>query len=128
MSHARYVAIVDDDAAVRKGIARLLRAHGVESRTYASGRGLLDALPSETPDCVIADVNMPEMTGFELQSELARRGLRIPTVVITGVDDESHSETCSALGAVAYLRKPVEGHTLIAAIMPYLRPKQQNVG
>jgi FixJ family two-component response regulator len=127
MSQARYVAIVDDDAAVRNGIARLLRAHGVESRTYDSGRRLLDALPLGTPDCLIADVHMPEMTGFELQSELARRGHHIPTVVITGVDDRSHPEKCRALGAVAYLRKPVESQTLIAAIMPYLRPEQQDI-
>src|SRR5262249_51094093 len=108
MLQARDVAIVDDDAAVRKAFARLLRAHEVAVRTYASGQDLLGALRFGVPGCLIADVNMPEMTGVELQDELARRGLRIPTVVITGYDDKSLRDKFRALGAIAYLRKPVE--------------------
>ena len=118
-----YVAIVDDTAVVRNALARLLRAHGVDARTYPSGRDFLEALPFGAPRCLIADVNMPVMTGLELLDELARRGLRIPTIVITGYDDKSVRDKCRAFGAVAYLRKPVDGHTLIAAINSYLAPK-----
>ncbi len=119
----RYVAIVDDDAAVRNGIARLLRAHGLDARTYASGQDFIEALPSGVPGCLITDVNMPDMTGLELQDELTRRSLRIPTVVITGYDDNSVREKCSALGAVAYLRKPVKCDALMATIISSLKPK-----
>ena len=113
---AGYVAIVDDDAGVRKGLANLLRAHGVDARMYASGRDFLKTLPSGVPACLIVDVNMPEMTGLELQGELARRSLRIPTVVITGYDQEGVRDKCRAFGAVAYLRKPMDSDALIAAI------------
>ena len=123
MPQVRHVAIVDDDVATRKALARLLRAHGLDSRTYASGPDFLKALPFEAPDCLITDVNMPEMTGLELQGELAHRGLHIPTVVITGFDLDGVRDKCVALGAVAYLRKPVEGETLIAAINSSLGPK-----
>src|SRR5262249_10626075 len=116
MLQARYVAILDDDAAVRKAFARLLRAHGADVRTYASGQEFLAGLRFGVRGCLIADVNMREMTGVELQDELARRGLRIPAVVITGYDDKSLRDKFRALGAVAYLRKPVESDTLVAAI------------
>src|SRR5262245_49049993 len=116
MPQCRHVAIVDDDEAVRDGVARLLRAHGLEARTYASGQSFLAALPSGLPDYLVADVNMPEMTGLELQAELVRRGLRIPTIVITGFDEQSVRERCSALGAMAYLRKPMQSSELMAAI------------
>jgi len=123
MPQARYVAIVDDDNAVRKALATLLRAYGIETQAYASGDEFLKALSSGTPGFLITDVNMPEMTGPELQGELARRGLRIPTVVITAYDDKSLRDKCHALGAVAYLRKPVEADALIAAINSSLEPK-----
>ena len=112
----RYVAIVDDDPAVRRALARLLSAHGVDARTYASSQDFLKALSFEAPCCLISDINMPEMTGLELQDELARHGHSIPTIVITGYDDASLRDKCRAFGAVAYLRKPVESALLIDAI------------
>jgi len=123
MLQTRYVAIVDDDDDVRTALSTLLRAYGLDTRTYASGPDFLKALPFAVPNFLITDVNMPEMTGPELQGELARRGLRIPTVVITGYDDKDLRDKSRALGAVAYLQKPVESDTLIAAISPYLEPK-----
>jgi len=123
MPQDRYVAIVDDDEAVRNGFARLLRAHGVDTRTYPSGREFLSSLSFGEPGCLIADVNMPEMTGLELQDELSRRGFRIPTVVITGFDNSSVRDKCRDLGAIAYLRKPVGGDMLIAAVRSCLPPK-----
>ena len=123
MRQVRYVAIVDDDAAIRKGLANLLRAHGVDTRTFASGPDFLKALPLGVPGCLVADVNMPEMTGLELQAELARRGFRIPTVMITAGDDKSYRDKCRALGALACLRKPIESDTLIAAINSSLEPR-----
>jgi FixJ family two-component response regulator len=116
MSKTRYVAIVDDDESVRGGLAALLRAHGIETRTYASGPEFLKALRFAVPSCLITDMNMPEMTGLELQEELVRRGLRIATIVITGGDDKSTGDKCRALGVIACLRKPMENEVLLAAI------------
>jgi FixJ family two-component response regulator len=70
MQRSGNVAIVDDDASMREALARLLRIHGINSRRYPSARVFLESLASGMPDCLIVDVNMPEMTGIELQGEL----------------------------------------------------------
>lgn len=111
-----FVAIVDDDSAVRKALARLLCASAIEARTFSSGREFLDSLPSGTPDCLIVDLQMPEMTGLELQLELARTGARLPTIIITAHNDAGLRERCLAAGAAAYLLKPLDERTLITTI------------
>src|SRR6516162_6307094 len=116
MQQSGYVAIVDDDASTRKALARLLRVHGINSRSYPSARVFLEGLPSGMPVCLIVDVNMPEMTGIELQRELLNRGVRIPTIVITGNNDKTIAATAVSLGAIAFLLKPLVPEVLVAAI------------
>jgi len=116
MQRFGYIAIVDDDASTREALARLLRAHGIDSRSYSSARAFLEALPSGMPDCLIVDANMPDMTGLELQRELFNLGVRIPTVVITASDDERVAASAASLGAAALVLKPVGRDTLMAAI------------
>ena len=116
MQRSGYVAIVDDDASMRAALARLLRVHGINSRNYPSARAFLEALPSHMPDCLIVDVNMPDMTGIELQCELLNCGVRIPTIVITASDDKSIAASAASLGAAAFFVKPVPRDALMAAI------------
>ena len=116
MQRSGCVAIVDDDASIREALARLLRVHGINSRNYPSARAFLEALPFHMPDCLIVDVNMPEMTGIELQRELLNRGIRIPTIVITASNDKSIAASAASLGAAAFLLKPVPRDALMAAI------------
>ena len=110
------IAIVDDDAGVRKGLARLLRASSFEAETFESGPAFLDSLRARIPDCLIADLQMPEMTGLQLQHQLARSGIKIPTIIITAHDEVGALERCMSAGASAYLLKPLELTVLIAAI------------
>ena len=116
MQQSGYVAIVDDDASTRKALARLLRVHGINSRSYPSARIFLGGLSSGMPVCLIVDVNMPEMTGIELQRELLNRGIRIPTIVITASNDKSIAASAGSLGAAAFFLKPVPRDALMAAI------------
>ena len=116
MKPSGYVAIVDDDASMRTALARLLRVHGINSLNYASARAFLEALASHIPDCLIADVNMPDMTGIELQRELLNCDFRIPTIVITASDNKKHAASAVSLGAVAFFLKPVPQDALIAAV------------
>ena len=111
-----FVAIVDDDFAVRKALSRLLGASAIRSRAFASGREFLDALPSGVPDCLIVDLQMPEMTGLELQAELTHAGARIPTIVITAHHDAGLRERCLTAGAADYLVKPLDDVVLLASI------------
>jgi FixJ family two-component response regulator len=115
-TQAAYVAIVDDDASVRKALARLLRVFAIRSQTYGSAREFLESLSLGAPECLIVDLHMPEMTGLELQDELLRVGANIPTIVITAHNEIGYRERCRAAGAAAYLLKPLDENTLIAAI------------
>jgi FixJ family two-component response regulator len=110
------VAIVDDDAPVRVALARLLRASSFETETYASGEEFLNSLRLHTPGCLVVDLQMPEMTGLQLQHHLARAGIKIPTIIITAHDEAGTRERCASAGASAYLLKPLQPATLIAAI------------
>jgi FixJ family two-component response regulator len=111
-----HVAIVDDDASLRKALERLLQAHSYVTRTYESARAFIDSLRHDTPVCLVVDLQMPEMTGLDLQLQLLSDGIKIPTIVITAHDEGSARQRCEAAGALAYLLKPVQGATLIAAI------------
>lgn len=111
-----FVAIVDDDSAVRKGLARLLGACAIRARSFASAREFLESLSGEVPECLIVDLQMPEMTGLELQGELTRLGARIPTIVITAHNERGLRERCLAAGAAAYLVKPLDGTLLLSSI------------
>jgi FixJ family two-component response regulator len=115
-NNPRSIAIVDDDPSVLKALARLLGAHSFATKTYLSAPQFLAALPEALPDCLIADLQMPEMTGLELQLTLARRGVQIPTIIITAHDEAGMRERCKSAGAVAYLAKPVNDTSLFAAI------------
>ena len=110
------VAIVDDDAGVRRALARLLRASSFDPVTYGSGLEFLDSLGARLPDCLVVDLQMPEMTGLEVQQHLVKAGIRIPTIVITAHDGLGTRERCRSAGAAAYLLKPLQEGPLISAI------------
>ncbi len=112
----RSIAIVDDDPSVLKALARLVGAHSFATKTYLSAPQFLASLAEGLPDCLIADLQMPEMTGLELQHNLARKGIRIPTIIITAHDEAGMRERCTTAGAIAYLPKPVQDASLFAAI------------
>jgi FixJ family two-component response regulator len=112
-----WIAIVDDDPAVLKGLARLLRARAIKAKTYTSARDFLAALPDGLPECLIVDLQMPEMTGLELQQHLTRRAIQIPTIIITAHSGIGVRERCEHAGAIAFLSKPVQDTSLLAAIV-----------
>jgi FixJ family two-component response regulator len=100
--NSRSVAIVDDDPSVLKALARLLKTRSFIARTYLSGSQFLASLPEELPDCLIADLQMPEMTGLELQQNLIRKGVKIPTIIITAHDEAGMRERCKSAGVLCH--------------------------
>jgi FixJ family two-component response regulator len=110
------IAIVDDDASVRKALTRLLRASSYRVETFGSAGDFLTSLNQRIPDCLIADLQMPSMDGLELRISLSRAGIAIPTIIITAYDELGSRQQCSRAGAAAYLLKPVQKTELIAAI------------
>ena len=110
------VFVVDDDPHVLKAIARLLASEGWTTQTYRSAREYLGQQAEDTPGCLVLDFLMPEMTGLDLQSELARLGHARPIVFLSGNGDIPASVRAMKSGAVDFLTKPVESKTLLDAV------------
>src|SRR5712671_372429 len=111
-----WIAIVDDDTSVLKALQRTLRVRALQSKTFESAREFLTSLPDGLPECLIADLQMPEMTGLELHHHLTRSGIQIPTIIITAHGDIRVRERCESAGIIAFLSKPLRNESLFAAI------------
>jgi FixJ family two-component response regulator len=110
------VALVDDDASFRKALGRLLAASSYEITTFVSAREFLKSLAERSPQCLVVDFHMPEITGLDLHRGLARSGIDIPTIVITANNKPGLRERCESAGAAAFLEKPFDGSDLIGKI------------
>ena len=107
------VFVVDDDDAVCKSLGMLVEEAGMNVQAFSSAREFLDAYDPTTPGCLIVDVRMPGMNGLELQAELAKRRLYIPTIVITGHADVPIAVQAVKNGAVNFLEKPFSDNALL---------------
>jgi two-component system response regulator FixJ len=110
------VHVVDDDRDVRRSLSFMLGAGEFESRPFASGRDLLDSLADLQPGCVLLDIRMPEMDGFQVMTELAERGVEWPVVVMTGHGEVSVAVRAMKMGAVDFLEKPFDEAMLLASL------------
>ena len=110
------LAVVDDDADVRVALTRLVSSAGFEVETFASGAEFLRSIEDHEPDCVVLDLHMPEMSGFDVQGALAGGHAAVPVVVMTGHDTPESRARAVQLGAKGYLCKPVNDEALLAAI------------
>jgi FixJ family two-component response regulator len=110
------IAVVDDDASIRRALARLLATLDFEAATFATGAEFLGSLPEETPDCLMLDLHMPGMTGLEVQEALARAGIELPIIIITGHDEPKAIRQSLEAGAVACLSKPLDDELLLETI------------
>jgi two-component system, LuxR family, response regulator FixJ len=110
------VHIVDDDAAVRRSLERLLDSAGYATVAYQSGVAFLDAAAGLSSGCVLLDLWMPGMDGLELQARLNERGSRLPLVMMTGHGDVQTAVRAMKAGAVDFIEKPFSDATLLGAI------------
>jgi FixJ family two-component response regulator len=115
-SPAALVFVVDDDASVRKSLARLIKAAGYEAEAFGSVGDFLARRPYDGPCCLVLDVRMPGRTGLDLQEALRAAGRRLSIVFITGHRDVPVSVKAMKGGAVDFLTKPVDEGTLLGAI------------
>lgn len=113
-SHIVY--IVDDDPAVRQSTSFILSTRGIRSRAYGGAGDFLADVENLEPGCLLLDVRMPELGGPEVQAELARRQIDIPTIVMTGHGDVVTAVRVMKLGAIDFLEKPFDDETLFATL------------
>ena len=112
MSKVPLVAIVDDDASVRATTDSLVRSLGYIVHTFASAEEFLRSNRFDDFSCVIADVQMPGISGVELQAHLLTQGYRVPFIFFTAFPDERIRAQALTAGAICYLTKPFDGDSL----------------
>jgi FixJ family two-component response regulator len=110
------IFIVEDDEGMREAIEQLLSVAGFKTAAYGSAEALLDEVATQSPLCVISDLNLPAMSGLDLLTELVRRGEQLPVIVITAFDSVSTRQEAVRLGASAFLAKPFTSKALLTAI------------
>jgi FixJ family two-component response regulator len=110
------VLVIDDDAAFRDSVERLLSALGLNTRLFASVANFLKSDPPDGPTCVVLDVRLPGQSGLDLQRELAAANRQLPIVFITGHGDIPMSVQAMKGGAIEFLTKPFRDQDLLDAI------------
>jgi FixJ family two-component response regulator len=110
------VAVVDDDASVRRALTRLLQSADLRVFTYASAIEFLDTGISSAPGCLILDIHLGGMSGLELLSRLRELGHILPVLIITAHDDAPAREAAARGGCAAYLRKPLDAKMLLEEV------------
>lgn len=114
--HRSLVAVVDDDESVRESLPDLLGEFGFQARVFSSAQEFLVSDSVGQTKCLVLDIAMPGMTGFDLQQELKVRGQNIPIIFITGQKDETVRKRALERGAVGFLLKPFSDTALLRAL------------
>jgi FixJ family two-component response regulator len=110
------VAVLDDEPEMRKALRRLLTIRGFCVQEFERAEEFLAALDSQPVDYLLLDLHMPGLNGFDVLETLRSRQIRVPVIVITAHDEPGTAEQVRALGACAYLKKPVDRDALLSAI------------
>jgi FixJ family two-component response regulator len=112
----RLVSIVDDDESLRRSVGNLLTSVGFRVETVASAEAFLQSAHRGNTGCMVLDLRMPGMTGFDLLMHLAAIGSRIPAIILTAHSDDEVRRRALQAGAVAFLGKPFHGEALLGAV------------
>jgi FixJ family two-component response regulator len=110
------ISIVDDDEWVREALVDLMKSHGYQAEAFDSALAFLDSDRRGTTDCLIADIQMPGMTGLELHSRLVAFKEPIPTILITALPDDAGRAAALRAGVRCYLAKPFDEAELLQCI------------
>jgi len=117
------ISIVDDDESVREATKSLVRSLGYTAATFGSAEEFLGSMEMMATDCLITDVQMPGLSGVELQDRLIADGHRMPTIFVSAFPDERVQRRVLASGAIGYLHKPYEEDRLIECIDTVLKSR-----
>lgn len=113
---SQHVHVVDDDRDVRRSISFMLGTADINSRPFASGADFIESLGELEPGCILLDIRMPEIDGFEVMAELSRRGIDWPVIVMTGHGEVSIAVRAMKLGAVDFIEKPFDEGLLLSSL------------
>ncbi len=118
------VAVVDDELPIRRALTRLLRSANYHVQSYGSGTEFLSAQEACNAACLVLDIRMQGLTGFDVQARLKEQHVALPIVFITALDDPSDIDRAKQSGAVALLRKPFGDNEFLAAVRAATHPHE----
>lgn len=112
----REIVVVDDDAGMARALERLLKIAGFAPRTYPSGEALLATNAASGAICLILDIHLPGLSGFDVHRRVLEGGIQVPVIFVTAYDDDASRARAREAGAIAYLTKPFQRPHLLGAI------------
>jgi DNA-binding NtrC family response regulator len=118
-----FVFVVDDDSSIRESLTNLIRSAGLNKETFASAQEFLASPRPDSPSCLVLDVQLPGLSGFDLQQELAKLDAPIPTIFITGRGDIPMSVRAMKAGAIKFLTKPFRDEDLLNTVEQGIKPR-----
>jgi FixJ family two-component response regulator len=121
------VVVVDDDISVRESLELLIQNEGWQAALFESAHEFLAQLPAVTPNCLILDINLPDLSGLDIQQRISDEKFSIPIIFITGYGDIPTSVRAMKAGAAEFLTKPLNDRILIEAIRDAVRRSQANL-
>lgn len=110
------VFVIDDDTSLREGMLRLFRSVGLAAEAFGSTAEFLQSKRADVPCCLVLDVRLPGSSGLEFQNELAKAGIRIPVIFMTGHGDIPMSVKAMKAGAIEFLPKPFRDEDMLDAV------------
>lgn len=113
---SQHVYVVDDDRDVRRSISFMLGTTELKSRPFASGTDFLESLEELEPGCVLLDIRMPEVDGFQVMAELENKGIDWPVIIMTGHGEVSVAVRAMKMGAIDFIEKPFEEEVLLGSL------------
>ncbi len=112
----KQIYVVDDDESVRRALKFLINAFGFEVRTFSCAEEFFSAVPNGVPGCLIVDIHMPGLSGWEVQQKLIKTGSKLPVIIISADKDDGLKEQALKAGAVGFLQKPFNDQELFDLI------------
>ena len=116
MAKSKRIIILDDDASVLTAVERVLKMHGFDAEVYHTVEAFREGARFDDASCLVLDIHLDGHCGIELRKQLARDGVSVPVIFITGVDNNATRAAALQAGCVAYLQKPFPSQDLIDAI------------
>ena len=110
------IYLIDDDKSVRRGFGMFLKSAGYEYKSLDSAEDFITHYNPESSDLIVLDLSLPGVNGCDLLMNFEEKGIHVPVIVVTSVDDPGSRDLCKKYGVKAFLRKPVDGEALIDLI------------
>jgi FixJ family two-component response regulator len=121
------IYIIDDDESVRRAFLTLMQSEDFDAKAFPSPEKFFESVTLTDHDCIILDLRMPGMNGFDVLRKLSLQKKRAPVIIVSAFDDAKNRQSARDLGAVSFFRKPVDSQALIDTINWALEAKQQTL-